>query len=55
MCEHKYVFIESIKSNEYDGFYNTVWEKIDRFHCEKCLDEKTIKQKESSRDKPEWY
>jgi hypothetical protein len=56
MCEHKYVHYNCMKRKEYRVTTGmTEWTRIDYFFCEKCLDEKEKRKKETSRDKPEWF
>ena len=53
-CEHKFVFLETIKFQE-KSTYQIGWNRIDKYFCEKCLEYKDKQIKEWSRDKPEWY
>lgn len=53
-CEHKWVYIDSVKSSGV-GAFQIHWVKISRFFCEKCLELKQVKQEEWSRDCPAWW
>lgn len=53
-CKHKFIFIESVYKRVY-GYYNYNYIRIDRFYCEKCLEEKENRKNEYSRETPEWY
>lgn len=53
-CNHLFRYLETRKHQESNGSTGT-WTKIDRFYCEKCLEIKVIKQKEDSRERPDWY
>lgn len=53
-CEHKYVHLETIKKQEY-GSFHTKYIMLDRFFCERCLEEKVVEKHEYSRERPVWY
>jgi len=53
-CKHKWVHLETIKRVESHG-YQSEYIKIDRFFCEKCLEQKETRKSEYSRETPEWY
>ena len=53
-CEHKFVHLDTIRKNYADG-WGTNWILVDRFYCEKCLEEKEVKKEKWSRERPEWY
>ena len=56
MCEHKWIFQESAYKHELSSGYSDLYERIDNYFCEKCLDQKEIIAKhEYSRGKPYWY
>lgn len=56
MCEHKWIFQESAYRREPSSGYNDLYERIDTYFCEKCLETKEIVAKhEYSRGKPYWY
>ncbi len=53
-CEHKFVYLDTKKSNEYNGFvFHYI--RIDTFYCEKCLEYKDKKQETHSRERPDWW
>ena len=55
LCEHKWVFQESSYKHSF-GNCNDVFERIDTYYCEKCLEQKEIIAKqESARSSPYWY
>ncbi|NFI05962.1 beta-glucosidase [Clostridium botulinum] len=55
MCEHKWIFQESYYKHEF-GNFNDLYERIDTYFCEKCLEQKEIVAKhEYRRGKPYWY
>jgi hypothetical protein len=56
MCDHKFVHLDTIKKHDTSG-YNTQFIRIDRFFCEKCLEQKEVRKSEYaySRETPEWY
>jgi len=54
MCEHKWVLLEVIRKTGW-GSYNTEYIRIDRFYCEKCLEQKNVEKRGYSREVPEWY
>ncbi|QDV86948.1 beta-glucosidase [Planctomycetes bacterium TBK1r] len=54
-CEHRFVHLDTKKKDCYGGGYQTHFVRVDRFFCEKCLEEKVIKKDEYSRDTPEWF
>ena len=37
------------------GGYNTVFCRVDRLYCEKCLEMKDKKQTSAQRETPDWY
>lgn len=53
-CDHKFVHLETIRKDRYDN-YCTHFLRIDRFYCEKCLQEKEVKKEDWCRETPEWY
>lgn len=53
-CEHKWVFIDSIYGSE-SGTYQIGWKRLDRFFCEKCLQQKEVKKEEWNRETPAWW
>lgn len=53
-CEHQWVFIESKYSSD-PGAYQICWKRLDRFYCQKCLEQKEVKKQEWDREKPEWF
>ena len=53
-CEHKFVHLETIRKDYYDSGC-THFLRIDRFYCEKCLEEKEVKKESWCRNTPEWY
>jgi hypothetical protein len=53
-CEHKYVYMETVKSDKHDGRL-IHYKKVDRYFCEKCLDQKDKIKEDWSRERPEWY
>jgi hypothetical protein len=53
-CEHKFVHLETIKKDKYDRDCVS-YLRIDRFYCEKCLEQKEIRKEELRRERPEWY
>jgi len=54
-CDHKFVHLDTNTWTDTSGAYQIGWFRIDRFFCEKCLEEKSVKKEEWARDKPEWY
>ena len=54
-CEHKWVYLDSVKRNEDSGAYQIHWTKTDRFFCEKCLEQKQVTKDEWSRERPAWW
>lgn len=54
-CEHKYIHLETKTHKENRTFGMPEWKRIDKFYCEKCLDEQSKYKYECSWDKPEWY
>lgn len=55
VCEHRWVFIESHYKADSSGGYNICYSRLDRFYCEKCLEQKEVTKREHSREKPEWF
>ena len=53
-CEHKWVFLETKRIYDHQG-YNDNFVRIDRFYCEKCLEQKDVRREGYSRATPEWY
>lgn len=53
-CTHKFVHIDTVYKKEYVSFGYT-YIRIDRFFCEKCLEEQIKKKEESQRMRPDWY
>ncbi len=53
-CQHKYVLMDTSKWTRSES-YNILFVRVDRFFCEKCLDEQAKERREYSRDTPEWY
>ena len=53
-CDHKFVHLETIRKDKYDRDC-TDYLRIDRFYCEKCLEQKEIRKEELRRERPEWY
>ncbi len=54
-CEHRFVFLRSVKWTDDSGSYNTHFFRVDTFFCEKCLEQKEVKKDEYSRETPNWY
>jgi hypothetical protein len=58
-CDHKWVHLESIKKEDGISYtYCTSLKKVDRFFCEKCLEQKeVVKECEVSRHSkyPDWW
>jgi hypothetical protein len=54
-CEHKFVYLDTSKWEDYSGSYNTKFVRVDRFFCERCLKEQENKREEYSRETPDWY
>ena len=54
-CEHRWVFMETICRSDSGGGYNICYTRLDLFYCDKCLEQKEVKKKEYSREKPDWY
>lgn len=54
-CAHKFVHLETKKWTDASGTYQIGWLRMDRFFCEKCLEQRQEKKEEWSRNKPEWY
>ncbi len=53
-CDHKFVHIETIKKTGRGG-YQIEYIKIDRYFCEKCLEQKEIQKREWSDQTPLWW
>ncbi len=58
-CEHKFVHLETVKEKP-RGIPNTYsilgWKRIDRFFCEKCLEQKEfVKTAPHYEDTPDWF
>lgn len=53
-CDHKYIFIESKKKTE-EGSYQIGWKRVDRFYCERCLEQREVVKEEWSREAPAWW
>ena len=54
MCDHKFIFLSRSKKCK-SSDYNLHYIMIERFYCEKCLEEKEIKKEEYGRQQPDWY
>ncbi len=59
-CEHKWVFMETVKQRGERASFGISpqkeWKRIDRFYCEKCLEIKELtKTAPGYQDKPEWF
>ena len=59
-CEHKFAHLDTIyKKEHYPGTYCTSYKRIDRFFCEKCLEEREkIKTKTINHNfekAPDWW
>ena len=44
-CVHRWVFIESICKEEPGTGYQSCWKRVDRFFCEKCLEQKDVESR----------
>jgi hypothetical protein len=53
-CGHRWIYQESHYNYE-SGSYNTTYNKLDVYYCEKCLEKKEFLKSESSREKPLWW
>lgn len=56
-CNHKFIHLETEAFSESTGRYMITWKRIDRFYCEKCLEEKEIIKRHESVDShnlPDW-
>ncbi|MCR8983216.1 hypothetical protein [Brevibacillus laterosporus] len=59
-CEHKYIHLETIRQTgsrpSWGISSGQQWKRVDRFFCEKCLDEtERIKTAEGWEDCPVWW
>lgn len=54
-CDHKFTFLRTAKKVDGSGSYHSHFVRIDTFFCEKCLEQKTVRKEEYSRETPEWY
>jgi len=59
-CEHKWVHLETIKSSltrvcEATCRREKIWQKTDRFYCEKCLETTEKRRSECSQIQPDWF
>lgn len=55
-CEHRWIFMETVRQPGYSGYGSRDWKRIDRFYCEKCLEFKERIQKEQGyKSKPDWF
>lgn len=58
MCEHKWVFQNSVYSFEYGRSPSDQdhYKRIDNYYCEKCLEFKEVVAKDEwSRERPYWW
>lgn len=55
LCNHKYIFIETIKRRTGHQSYLSTYIKTDRFFCEKCLKQKETIKETHSRNIPDWW
>jgi hypothetical protein len=53
-CEHKFILLETIRKSYYEN-HCTKFVRIDRFYCEKCLEQKETRKEDWCRETPEWY
>ena len=53
-CEHKFVHLDTELTKEDKG-YSTIYTRIDRFYCEKCLYDEKKTRTVSSREIPSWW
>ena len=49
-CEHKWVHLRREENKEIRWH---VWAMVDRFYCEKCLEQKTV-ETEIAKENPRW-
>lgn len=54
-CEHRFVHLRTSRRSDCTGGYTTKFTLVDFFFCERCLEEKSVKKEEYSRDTPEWF
>lgn len=55
-CEHKFVHLETVKLRPSRGPLSRQWKRIDRFFCEKCLEEREkVKTAEHWEEQPDWW
>lgn len=53
--EHNFVHLETRYMYKPRSFGNPSYERIERFYCNKCCEEKTVKKYECSCRTPEWF
>jgi hypothetical protein len=54
-CDHKFVHLDTTRWTDMSGTYAIGFFKVDRFFCEKCLEQKEVKKEAWQRDTPDWY
>lgn len=54
-CDHKYIHLDTKKHKDDRVFGAPEWNRIDKFYCEKCLNEERKHKYECGWSKPEWY